>query len=458
MTAPSWPRTAPSDLRGVRFLLGPGPAVDPFALVGTEGVLFHDDGRVLVGLGEATILTLPHGLDDPAELAAAHRRLTSIPCDDRTGLGTCGVIGFGSLPFDRWRSASLVVPAVTYGRERSGEEWVTVISSDPEDLATGPGDLRSRLVGATTAPLVPGPTVAGGGRSSPHVLPRSTDEAFVTMVTEAVSAVDTGWVDKVVLARQVDVVMDEPIVVGDLLRRWHQLEPSCAVFSLPTADGLFVGASPELLVDRSGRTVHSRPLAGTTDRSDGVGGVLPRELLASRKDGAEHRLVVEAIEAALAPWCEALTSPDRPDLVHLHTITHLGTSVHGTLRVRPDGTVPSALELLALLHPTPAVGGVPTGRAIELIGRLEPEPRGPYAGAVGTLDARGDGRWMLGIRALTVSDRTARLAAGVGIVSGSRPATELAETTLKLSAAFDALAPGEPFTTSGIPPQAEAVS
>jgi menaquinone-specific isochorismate synthase len=224
---------------------------------------------------------------------------------------------------------------------------------------------------------------------------------------------------------------------------------------MPTPTGQLVGASPELLVEREGRRVRSRPLAGTTDRESS--GVLPRELLASAKDSAEHRMVVEAIGEALAPLCVALDVPSRPDLVHLHNLTHLGTSVAGTLVRRSDGGVPSALELLGALHPTPAVGGVPRDRALALIARLEPEPRGHYAGAVGYVDARGDGCWMLGIRALTVDGADARLVAGVGVVEGSEPRTERVETVLKLTAVFDALAPGVPFSTTGEPPQAEAV-
>jgi isochorismate synthase EntC len=134
--------------------------------------------------------------------------------------------------------------------------------------------------------------------------------------------------------------------------------------------------------------------------------------------------------------------PDHPDLVHLHNITHLGTSVTGTLAQRPDGSLPTALDLVGALHPTPAVGGVPRDRAVALIDELEPEPRGHYAGPVGYLDGRGDGRWMLGIRSVSLHGNRARLAAGVGIVGGSVPSTELVETNLKFTAVLDALSPG----------------
>jgi isochorismate synthase len=144
--------------------------------------------------------------------------------------------------------------------------------------------------------------------------------------------------------------------------------------------------------------------------------------------------------------------------VHLHNLVHLGTSLTGTLRATGGGPAPSALELVGALHPTPAVGGVPAEPARSLIARLEPESRGPYAGPVGYLDGRGDGKWMLGIRAAFIHERTARLAAGVGIVEGSEPRTELAETNLKFNAVFDALVPGLRLVLPRPPGRRQAVS
>ena len=161
--------------------------------------------------------------------------------------------------------------------------------------------------------------------------------------------------------------------------------------------------------------------------------------------------MVEAIRDALDPGCDRLDVPDAPELVHLHTITHLGTSIRGTLRRGEDGEVPSVLALVALLHPTPAVGGVPRRAALDLIDRLEEGPRGPYAGAVGWMDGAGDGRWVVGIRAMTVAGATATLSAGVGIVAGSRPDVERRETDLKFAAVLDALAPGVPFDVAPPP-------
>ena len=182
-----------------------------------------------------------------------------------------------------------------------------------------------------------------------------------------VAAIGRREVSKVVLARRMDVTFDQVPDVAGLLARWRSLEPGGTLFSLAVPAGRFIGASPELLVERFGDHVRSRPLAGTTDRFRDEASLLPSELLESTKDGEEHRLVVDAIRGALEPWCTALDVPDRPELVHLHNITHLGTTIEGTLRTGSGLPAPSALHLAALLHPTPAVGGVPRAAALDLI-------------------------------------------------------------------------------------------
>ena len=450
--------TGPDRLSAVRLPLGPGEPIDPFELAGSTGTVFDADGTSRVGLGSAVTIDLPQGLDSPSDLARVSAHLAAMACTDRfepsaTG-PSAGVMAFASLPFDRSAPATLVVPEVVYGREDAGAEWITVVGDRADEVSAFPGGARAWLHRASTGggpeqARVTGmvrahdPSAARPVTGPPRVVPRSSDGSFLDMVGQVLAAIRRGEVDKVVVARHVDVFTGTPVDGPELLRRWRRLEPNCTVFSIPTPAGQFMGASPELLVERSGRLIHSRPLAGTAERYAGSGGsALPGELLESRKDSVEHRRVVDGIEAALRPLCEELDVPSGPELVHLSTIVHLGTSIRGLLRVRPDGTSPSALEVIGALHPTPAVGGVPMEAALALIDSLEPEPRGPYAGAVGYVDARGDGRWMLGIRALTVEGPGARLSAGVGIVEGSDPATELVETNLKLTAILRALAPG----------------
>jgi isochorismate synthase len=350
----------------------------------------------------------------------------------------------------------LVVPEVIYERRANGEQWVTVVgrafAGEPRDeLAAYRRDL-------STPAIEPGHGKAhsllrGGGI---HEL--SSEDEFLDIVAEAVAAIDRGELTKVVLARQVDVDFERPIDIPALLFRWRAMEPNCSVFSMPTPKGQFVGASPELLIERHGEQVLSRPLAGTTGLMSDADA---SEFRSSTKESLEHRLVAEAIGRALTPLCSEVDLPPGPELVRLHNIIHLGTAIHGKLRRQPtpdgDGEVPTALDLVAALHPTPAVGGVPTDRAVDAIAKLEPDLRGTYAGPVGYVDGNGDGHWVVGIRAATLHGVTARLAAGVGIVSGSEPRAELAETSLKFTAVFDALAPGLLFTTGRQRPALPAI-
>ncbi len=450
-------------LSAVRVPLGPGATIDPFGLAGVDGIVFCSGPTTRVGLGVAIELALPRGLDDSDDLTDLVSSLATITVTDGMASGSAhpggdAVIAFGALPFDRSSPASLVVPHVLFGSDGDDRQWVTWITSGGTPPPWGSGDPRAWLVERSSRVDAGIARTARSGPPPPppppplRIEPRTSDEGFRAMVGEALEAIEHGNVAKVVLARQVEVTMGRPIIVADLLRRWHGLEPNCAVFSVPTAEGQFIGATPELLVERSGRSVRSRPLAGTTGRRGGdPGGRQAGALLASSKDGTEHRLVVEAIEEVLAPRCDVLDVPAGPGLVHLQTMTHLGTSITGTLATPGGGSVPSALDLVAALHPTPAVGGVPTPAARRLIDHLEPGSRGHYAGPVGYVDAGGDGTWMVGIRSLTARGATASLAAGVGIVDGSDPESELAETNLKLTAVFGALSPGVPFSTDGFP-------
>ena len=240
-----------------------------------------------------------------------------------------------------------------------------------------------------------------------------------------------------VLARRLEVDLGGPVVATAVLRRMAAEEPAATAFLFGTPDGAFVGASPELLVSRRGRHVRSHPLAGTAAR----GRERAEGLLGSAKDLEEHELVVADIAGVLDPRCTELFVPGGPSLVALHSMSHLGTRIEGRL-IAEGGRPPSALELVAALHPTPAVGGVPLADALELIEALEPGPRGAWAGPVGWLDARGDGDWVVGLRSAIISGSTAVLWAGAGIVAASDPEAELEETAVKLAPVLEGLAPG----------------
>ncbi len=250
---------------------------------------------------------------------------------------------------------------------------------------------------------------------------------------------------KVVLARSLLLGADNPMDPLTILHRLIDADPNATGYLAdlsPAGPGfagaMLIGASPELLVARDGPQVSCNPLAGSAPRSadpatDAASGAA---LAASAKNRHEHQLVVDTMRAALQPLCERLEVAPEPRLSRTAAVWHLSTPIRGTLRE----TSTTALDLALALHPTPAVGGVPTAAAIDLITELE-GPRGFYAGAVGWCDARGDGRWVVAIRGAQLSaDRREAIAlADGGIVAESDPDDELAETTTKFRTILDAL-------------------
>lgn len=258
--------------------------------------------------------------------------------------------------------------------------------------------------------------------------------------------------NKVVLARTLRVQSQAPIDPHALVAQLGR-DPDAVTYlaPLPVAPddppAWLVGASPERLVSRRGSQVLSHPLAGSAARraDPDEDATAARELLASAKDHDEHRYVVDAIVAALRPYCDAIDAAPQPTLHATNTLWHLGTRIEATLR---DPATPVA-TLLAALHPTPAVCGTPPLLARDAILELEPVPRGFYAGAVGWIDANGDGDWYVAIRCARVQGTQARIHAGAGIVAGSEPAAEVAETAAKFGALLAALgADAAPSTDS----------
>ncbi|WP_434548023.1 isochorismate synthase [Mycobacterium intracellulare] len=250
---------------------------------------------------------------------------------------------------------------------------------------------------------------------------------------------------KVVLARALELVADAPMDARAVLRRLVAADPAAYGYLVDLSaagDGYagvaLVGASPELLVARSGDRVECRPFAGSAPRAadpdaDAANGAA---LAASAKNRHEHQLVIETIRAALQPLCDDLSIAAEPQLSRTAAVWHLCTPISGRLR----DTSTSAIDLALALHPTPAVGGVPTDAAVQLIAELEGD-RGFYAGAVGWCDAAGDGRWVVSLRCAQLSaDRRSALArAGGGIVAESDPDDEVAETTTKFATILNAL-------------------
>lgn len=394
-----------------RTVAVPATEVDLVAFAGDDGVLFERDGCGLAGRGVALRL----------DAAAAGEVLAAIPTIDEVGRPGCGPVAIGALPFDPSFPGTVTVPSEIVGRAADGTAWRTsVLPEGTED----PG----------WAPRCP---PSGSERRHPpddfRLTAARPHDRWLEVIAEAVEAIGRGRLRKVVLAREVTVEANRPILPLDVLGRLRSLYPSCMLFSV---EG-FVGASPELLVARSGDLVRAQPMAGTIPRSGDpvVDARLAAGLLASDKDREEHALVVDEVAAGLAPFCVSLDVPAEPSIIPLRNVSHLGTLLTGRLA----SGAPSALGLANLLHPTPAVAGTPTTEALAYIRAVEGLDRGRYAGPVGWMDARGDGEWAVGVRSAELDGTRARLFAGVGVVGDSVPDAELAETQLKLQALLAAV-------------------
>ena len=369
------------------------PPADVLSALGPDGVAWLHDGAEFTTAGVVTRVA--------AEEAVAF--LASIEHDDDPGLPGAGPRAIGALPFDPDASATVLIPSRIVGRTADGRGWVTEVGS----LDTAP-------------PRSDGPP------TSYTVHADSTREEWSAAVLQALESIDRGDLAKVVLARRVTVEADQPFDRRDALARLRAQQPGCFVFA---ADGM-IGATPELLVARHGARVIARPMAGTA-----VAGTDPEELGESEKQTWEHRLVVAAILDVLRPRCERLDAPAQPEIDEFADVAHLATPIHGTLR----DPAPDALELARALHPTPAVAGTPTRTALAAIARLEPHSRGRYAGPVGWVDGRGDGEWGVALRCAAVDGHRAVLHSGAGIVAGSDPDAEWAETEAKLDPMLRAL-------------------
>lgn len=266
-----------------------------------------------------------------------------------------------------------------------------------------------------------------------------TPDEYAAMVAAALEKIADGDLHKVVLGRCLDVVSTPPLVPAEIIDRLLTTRPGRYVFSVPldsSTDGegpILVGASPELLVRREGAVISCTPLAGSVPRSSDAEEDLRRAagLRESAKDLAEHAFVVEAIVHALKDVCVEIEYPATPELLSTDTVWHLATPIHARLADPVDG--PSALRLAQLLHPTPAVGGVPTAAANAVIADLEGDLRDWFAGCVGWVDRYGDGEFAVTIRAAVMDGPRLRLFAGAGIVAGSDPASEVRETGAKLA-------------------------
>ncbi|WP_328294781.1 isochorismate synthase [Kineococcus sp. NBC_00420] len=320
---------------------------------------------------------------------------------------------------------------------------VIVAGAVPFDLRT-PGALRLG-VGETT----PGPLqlpLAGGRRkvTVARSRPRPSPSGYADAVRTALGRIAEGEVDKVVLARTLELEALDDWSVPELVAELVARNPAATTLAVPLDDPAdsqarwLVGASPELLLRRRGPSVLLRPLAGSIPRSPEPDEDVRRAdaLMVSDKDRREHAFVVDAIVEALTPFCRTITTPE-PELMATPAVWHLATRISALL----NDTATTSVDLVSALHPTPAVGGSPRAAAMRVIDEVEGLDRGCYAGAVGWQDVHGDGEWVVAVRCAEVSGRRLRVFGGAGIVQGSDPDLEVAETAAKMRTVLDSAIP-----------------
>jgi isochorismate synthase len=357
--------------------------VDLNDVAGSSGFLFVRDGVGIAGQG---------GVRVPVDHVEDF--LASIKREDHVNVPGCGPVAMGVLPFIPGASAEFVVPKVVVGKGADGQVWITAIDSDVDGVLI---------------------------------------ETYLAAVAAGRDAVQSGDLTKVVIARDIVISADKPLDVRAILRRLRASFGSSYRYSI---DG-FIGASPELLIARHGDVVRSHPLAGTTPRTGDptTDARLASELIASMKNQVEHRVVIDVVNDTLLPWCSYLDWEAEPSIVAVANVQHLGTRMEGWL----SQPAPSVLEMARALSPTPALGGHPRKKALDLIAAVEGMDRGRYGGAVGWLDADGNGTFAVAIRCAEIQGTEARLFAGGGIVAESDPLAELAETQAKFQAMISAI-------------------
>ena len=390
-----------TSLPGTRLAARSSSIDEPFDLLdyyARDGFAWLDGNHGFVASGVATLVA-------PADAVSF---LASISHWSADGVSdAAGARAVGALPFTG--PGQLVVPARIVGRDADGRGWRTSIEpiDNTDSTDTAPGIWASA---GTAAP------------SEFRVAATTTRQHWRSMVDDALADIARGHIDKVVLARAVRVDADRPFDIPEVLAYLRRTQPGCIVY----ADRGFVGASPELLVRKAGASVTARPLAGT--------GVETAALVRSEKDAHEHQVVVDAVVHALRDVCSDVRA-DGPQPLELADVSHLATTV--TARVDPALT--TIADLVAALHPTPAVAGAPRAIALDAIAALEPVARGRYAGPCGWIDRDGDGAFVVALRGGEIDGTSALIHAGAGIVDGSDPDAEWVETQQKLTPMLQAL-------------------
>ena len=344
-----------------------------------------------------------------------HDQLKKLAVTDSVHFTGTGPLLFTSFSFSPDEESVLVIPQVIVG-QRADQSWITWIGDAPQP----------KLVEQVEPLSQPDFTWRNGSLTS---------EQWEKRVADAIDAIQSRTIDKVVLARDLNGTSNAEIDPRSILRNLAAEYPSTWCFSIA---GL-VGATPELLLRLNRAMVTSRVLAGTISKTgdDEKDLALAASLARSSKDLEEHMYAVRSVAESLAPFCSSTNVPDSPFVLHLANVMHLATDVTGAISEFP--THVDAFSILEKLHPSAAVCGTPTEVAAKVISDLEGMARGRYAGPVGWIDARGDGELGIALRCGQIDKNQIKLFAGCGIVAGSNPKRELAESQAKFAPMLNAL-------------------
>lgn len=275
------------------------------------------------------------------------------------------------------------------------------------------------------------------GRLTPRpIQSNTTPRGFTEAVRTIKRHIGRGDIFQCVLSQRFSV--DGPVRPFDVYRRLRRSNPSPYMYFLKTDKLAIAGSSPETLVQKSGSSIRTRPIAGTRPRGDDSGedSRLERQLLASPKENAEHIMLVDLGRNDLGRVGQAgsvKTTSFRRIERYSH-VMHMVSEVEGKAKPRVD-----ALDVLAATFPAGTVTGAPKIRAMEIIESVEPERRGIYAGCVGYIDWWGNLDTAIAIRTAVMDRRGAHTQAGAGIVADSDPEREYRETQNKAAAPLSAL-------------------
>ena len=408
--------------------------IDLVSLCDDGDALFVTNGVGVIGIGCAARITVPRR--DPAAASnAASSAFADIAVFDEVEHPGTGPLALGAFPFDSTADGELLIPRIILGCAADGTAWLTTIGpqdDEPTDSEIDALFARAATIGtgfARDAGLHP----SSESPSTFELRPLRSPESWCAAVASATTRLAAGEAHKVVLARGIEIITDRPLSPSAVLSQLRRSFPGSHLFSI---DG-FVGATPELLVERSESIVRAHPMAGTAPRSGDpeTDARLATALLESTNTRDEHRHTIDMVHDTLLPWCSYLDEEAEPSIVAVANVQHLSTRLEGQL----SEPIASVLDLVGALHPTPAVGGMPRAAALTLIEELEDLDRGRYAGPVGWVDAKGNGTWAVGIRSAQIRGTTTRIHAGVGVVADSIAEQELAETRAKLQTMLGAI-------------------